>query len=301
MYPNNSVRTLNKDMSPVAHRIYIGTLVSIVVAVTVFLFYKGIPYYSTPLEERFYHPDHDWFKPSGLFGQGLGVVGTLLIVIGVFGYIARKRYRFLSKLGRLKYWLEFHIFLCSLGPVMILFHTAFKFGGIVSIAFWSMVAVVASGVVGRFIYVQIPRTIEGRELSLGELQEMRTDVDKMLQKSYGLNELEFQKLVASTQAAVPKGGNLMAQVWRKYRADKKTVGEVKSILRKNNMPAASVKKVVKLIEKELSLANRIERLQTMRKLFKYWHVAHMPFALIMLIIVMLHVAVTVTLGYRWIF
>ena len=169
-------------MSPLVHRIYIGTLTIIVVLTTLILLYKGIPYYNTSLEERFYHPDHNLFKPSGVFGHGLGIVGTLLILIGVFGYIAKKKYKALHRFGRLKYWLEFHIFLCSLGPVMILFHTAFKFGGIVSISFWSMVLVVASGVVGRFIYIQIPRTIEGRELSLTEVKSMKGNLDDILKR-----------------------------------------------------------------------------------------------------------------------
>jgi hypothetical protein len=111
-------------MSSAVHRFYISMLVSIGVLVTLFLSYVGFSYYSTSLEERFYHPDHVWFKPSGVFGHGLGIVGTLLILIGVFSYIARKRYKFLARFGRLKYWLEFHIFLCSVGPVMVLFHTA---------------------------------------------------------------------------------------------------------------------------------------------------------------------------------
>ena len=55
-----------------------------------------------------------------------------MVIVGVFLYIARKRYNFLVKYLRLKYLLEFHIFLCVLGPILILFHTAFKFGGIVS-------------------------------------------------------------------------------------------------------------------------------------------------------------------------
>ena len=113
-------------MSPLVHRIYIATLVSIVVLTTFFLLYVGIPYYNTPIEERFYHADHNWFKPSGVFGHGLGIVGTLMVLIGVFGYMAKKKYRSWARLGRLKYWLEFHIFLCTLGPVLILFHTAFK-------------------------------------------------------------------------------------------------------------------------------------------------------------------------------
>lgn len=73
---------------------------------------------------------------------GLGILGTFMILFGVSIYIARKRYNFLAKYIRLKYLLEFHIFLCTFGPILVVFHTTFKFNGIVSIAFWSMVAVV---------------------------------------------------------------------------------------------------------------------------------------------------------------
>jgi hypothetical protein len=86
-------------MSKLAHRIYITTLVSIVVLTFLFLSYKGISYYSTSIEERFYHPDHNWYKPSGIFGHGLGIVGTLLIIIGVFGYQAKKDSGYLPRLA----------------------------------------------------------------------------------------------------------------------------------------------------------------------------------------------------------
>lgn len=173
-------------MKKLVHTIFIIVMVVIILAAIVYLAYTGYTYYQTPLEERFYHPRHNWFKPSGIYGQGLGIVGTFLIVFGVAIYIARKRYNFLSKYIRLKYLLEFHIFLCTLGPILIVFHTAFKFGGIVSIAFWSMVAVVLSGVVGRFIYIQIPRTIEGRELSLYEVKNMKTDLTVVLSEKFNL-------------------------------------------------------------------------------------------------------------------
>jgi len=289
-------------MSSAVHRFYISMLVSIGVLVTLFLSYVGFSYYSTSLEERFYHPDHVWFKPSGVFGHGLGIVGTLLILIGVFSYIARKRYKFLARFGRLKYWLEFHIFLCSVGPVMVLFHTAFKFGGIVSISFWSMVAVVASGVIGRFIYIQIPRTIEGRELSLNEVKALKSDLEEILKGTYRLEEASYNAILAST--AVPpgaSGGNLLTRMIGKHFEDKKTIRRVKNILRSNNLPNNHVIKVSRLIKSEISLNNRIERLHTMQKLFKYWHVAHLPFALIMLVIMVIHVGVTLAFGYRWIF
>jgi len=59
----------------------------------------------------------------------------------------------------------------------VLYHTALKFGGIVAVSFWSMAAVVLSGVIGRFIYVRIPRTIQGNELSVKELEPGRRRID----------------------------------------------------------------------------------------------------------------------------
>ncbi len=207
----------------------------------------------------------------------------------------------MARWGRLKYWLEFHIFLCTLGPIMVLFHTAFKFGGIVSVAFWSMVAVVASGVIGRFIYVRIPRSIEGRALSLNEVKEMKSDVELMLKSSYGIGDDDYQRLVEVTQTHKSSGSGLMNKVFGGFFAERRIFREVRTILRANNMTQDNVNKVLKLIKKELTLNSRIENLQLMHKLFRYWHVAHLPFALIMLIIVIIHIVVTITFGAHWIF
>jgi hypothetical protein len=137
-------RLIDNDliMSLLSHRIYLFSLVGITVFVAVYLAFFGANYYQTALEQRFFHEQNELLKPSGFIGHGFGVIGSLLIVVGVFGYMARKRFRRFSRWGYLKYWLEFHIFLCSLGPVLVLYHTAFKFGGIVAVSFWSMVAVV---------------------------------------------------------------------------------------------------------------------------------------------------------------
>ncbi|MBT8230288.1 MAG: hypothetical protein KJO50_08510 [Bacteroidia bacterium] len=283
-------------MNKTTHRLYVWTMVLIVIVVTIYLSYSGYSYYQTSLEERFYHPRHDWFKPSGLYGHGLGIIGTFMILFGVSIYILRKRYNFLSKLIRLKHLLEFHIFLCTMGPILILFHTAFKFGGIVSVAFWSMVAVVLSGVIGRFIYIQIPRTIEGRELSLQEVQKMKSDPLELLK---GQNQVpdDLEQLIntATDNSGEQKG------IVAKYLIDHKRVKEIGRSLKTTGLVKSKRKIIIKAVRQEISLSNRIARLQTMQKLFKYWHVAHLPFALIMLIIVVIHVVVTLAFGYKWIF
>lgn len=282
-------------MSKTAHRIYISVMASIVVLTTIYLGYKGYSYYSTPLEERFYHPDHENFKAGGLYGHGLGIVGTFLILFGVVMYIIRKRSKSLARFGRLKYWLEFHIFLCSWGPVMILFHTSFKFGGIVSIAFWSMVAVVLSGVIGRYIYIQIPRSIEGRELSLNEIKGMKSNVQSILSTSYQLNEVSQNAILASVNVQSQSG------FFTNFLEERRKLGGIRKTLKQNNLNRKDIRQILGLVKQEMSLNTRIERLETMQKLFKYWHVAHLPFAIIMLVIVVVHVAITLAFGYTWIF
>ncbi len=284
-------------MSRTVHGIYIGIMVMVVVLLTAYLSYTGYSYYQLPEEERFYHPQHDWFKPSGAYGHGIGILGTLLILFGVVIYIARKRYNFMSKQLRLKYLLEFHIFLCTVGPILILFHTAFKFGGLVSVAFWSMVAVVASGVIGRFIYIQIPRTIEGRELSLNEVKGLRTEVVETLKSRAELDADVIALIIGAGDADEKHVGGFLARRMRERR----TLGMISARLKQRSMARADRKAIMDMVKDEFALSRRIGRLQLMQRLFKYWHVAHLPFALIMLIILIIHVAVTLAFGYRWIF
>ncbi len=261
-------------MTQTVHRIYISVYVLLVITAFLGLGYYGFSFYNLPIEERFFSPDYALLKPSGLLGHGLGIIGSLLIVIGVFSYMARKRLKFFSRWGVLKYWLEFHIFLCALGPVLILFHTSFKFGGIVSVSFWSLVAVVASGVAGRFIYLQIPRTIEGRELSLHEVEEIKDQLVIAFKDKYNIDisDLNSENTIA-----------------------------IESEIKARNLSRNEYKKVKQLIKSQRKLVKRIERLDFMQNIFKYWHVAHLPFALIMLIVMIIHVIVVLTMGYKWIF
>ncbi|MDR3653155.1 MAG: hypothetical protein P4L34_09315 [Paludibacter sp.] len=256
------------------HRLSL-TIYSLMVIVSIIvLTYIGFSYYNKPIEERFFDPNYALLKPSGLIGHGLGIIGSLFIVIGLFSYMIRKRFKIFARLGLLKYWLEFHIFLCTLGSILVLYHTTFKFGGIVSVGFWSLVIVWSSGVIGRFIYLQIPRTIEGRELTLREIEDYKSELDLELLNKYKINISDL------------KG--------KKYSNEKlKLVAE--------NISAKDFKKVKGLIKAEKKISKRIERLDRMQNLFKYWHVAHLPFALIMLIIMVIHIIVVLTFGYKWIF
>ncbi|MGW8315723.1 MAG: hypothetical protein ACWGNV_09000, partial [Bacteroidales bacterium] len=162
----------------------------------------------------------------------------------------------------------------------------FKIGGLVAVSFWSMVAVVASGVAGRFIYIRIPRTIEGREMSLGEIRNMKRDLNEALESTKGLDRESLAEIVEATE---------------KHYRSRSGIRLTRRTLKKNRVSRSGRSRVIKLVRREISLNRRIDRLQLMQNLFKYWHVAHLPFALIMLVIMLVHVGTSIVFGYTWIF
>jgi len=289
-------------MTTKIHRIYISSLVIITTVTFISLAIVGGDYYSTRLAERHFHEQYSLLKPTGLIGHGLGVTGSLLIITGVFGYMARKRLKFFSGIGALKYWLEFHIFLCILGPVMILYHTTFKFGGMVAISFWSMVAVVVSGIIGRFIYLQIPRTIQGRLLSLEELKRQESDLYSEI-KSIASSD---DDLITSLENDLKtyesnKGDNIIFKISKRLYYERKLNRRIRQQLMSAKLSKRYYKKTIRLIKTRIKLNRRIAWMTSMQNLLKYWHVAHLPLALVMLIIMVIHVLVAVILGYTWIF
>lgn len=291
-------------MNQTLHRLYIGLFFTIGISVTILLFIYGNEYYSTPLEERFFNKKHEVLKPSGLIGQGLGIIGSLMMMLGVSVYMIRKRVRIFFNIGYLKHWLEFHIFLCSVGPILVLFHTAFKFGGIVSVSFWSMVAVVLSGIVGRFIYVQIPRTIQGREFDINELNEKLENenhkLNEYLKSSNSINERIIKACDNQKYRSVSLSNSLIF-LSKDYFEMKKVLNEIKIDLKKSNYLTKDIKEILKSVKTKITLSRKIGMLRTMQKLFHFWHIFHLPFAITMFVIMVIHIIVTITFGYRWIF
>jgi hypothetical protein len=291
-------------MNKTLHRFYVGSFFLIGIAVSVLLAVNGFEYYSTVSEERFFHHQHELLKPSGPAGHGFGIVGTLMMILGVSIYMIRKRVRKLFNIGYLKHWLEFHIFLCTVGPVLVLYHTAFKFGGIVSVSFWSMTAVVLSGVFGRFIYARIPRTLQGKELDIEELNRRNEDLTIKLRSEFSIDGQiisRIEKISASEKYKNIKLSSSLSLFLKDYFEIMRVLNQIKKEIRNYGVTRKKEKEILKIVKSKLIIARRIGWLKTMQKLFKYWHIVHLPFAIVMFVIMLIHVAVTIIFGYKWIF
>jgi hypothetical protein len=227
-----------------------------------------------------------------------------MITSGVIIYSTRKRFRLLSGIGKLQYFLEFHIFLCLAGPFLVLYHTTFKFGGLVAVSFWSMAMVVASGVVGRYLYVQIPKGLQGNELSAAELAERNESLRAVLIEKFKLSPALLRELDA---IAIPPHQPMQMSMTAAVRffivndlTRRSRLRAFASSIELRRIGSRDLRRLLALARQRVILNRRIAFLQQCRRLFRYWHVVHLPFTIVMFVILAIHVAVAIAFGYTWI-
>ena len=266
-------------------KIFLFLLYSIAAYYFILFLLEGLDFYLTPYQLRPRRPEYIKLKPGGFYSHGLGVLGTAMMLI-LFLYSARKRFKFLQKFGNLSYFLDIHIFLGIFGPLFIVLHSTFKLNGIVSVSFWSMVAVALSGVWGRFLYLQIPRNKQGIELTRKEIESMQNEFLVKLTADFDLENESVGKLKEIISASVHK---------------RNMKNSINQFAHENRLPQKKMTELYTLAKKYAKLKRQADLMDVFQKYFHYWHVFHKPFAYLMIIIMVVHVTVVVLMGYRWIF
>ncbi len=285
-----------------AHKVFIAFLIFIGLTAVLAVGINGIDYYSAPVKLRAFNPEHKFLKPSGVMSHGLGIVGALMIIIGIIMYSTRKRVRALWNLGKLSVWLEVHIFLCLLGPMLVIYHTTFKAGGIAAISLWSMLSVAMSGIVGRFLYVLIPRTTSGIEMTTIEINELFDAQERILLESEIGRDL--RQLIDRSFAKMKRPDNI-SQTFGAFLHLQKLKQQVRSLIhstvRQSHMEHKAAHKLVRVASARATLIQKSLLLIQVEKLFYYWHAIHLPFTAIMLFTLAAHIGVALWLGYSWVF
>jgi hypothetical protein len=288
--PPLPVRTLGNVLSIAA--IFCAVVIGIVL-----IGLGGWEYYRAPLGTRGYLPQHAWLRPSGPAGLTLGVAGVLSMLM-TLPYALRKRWRALAQLGTMKQWLEVHIFFGIVGPVLITLHTSFKFNGLISVGYWLMTTVWASGFIGRYLYVRIPKTIRGVELSFAQVERTLGSLQQQIELQ-PLPAIVQEELRAFEQAVTPRGGRppgMFDLFFGELRV------RVRLMLVRRHLQAAAVDleaiaAAIALASERATLARRLAHLQRTRRLFELWHVFHRPLVYALFAIVAVHVGIALYFGY----
>jgi hypothetical protein len=259
----------------------------------------GLEYYRTPLSIRAYSPAHRLLRPSGPVGQTFGVVGAAMMLVP-FAYAMRKRYRWMRFTGPQNVWLEVHLFCGIVGPALVTFHTSFKFNGVVSVAYWSMVLVMLSGFAGRFLYLRIPRSLRGVELTRAELDARAAELDAAMTSAAPVGPLR-DRLARFTKDAAPSRVTTLGLLVGEFAIGRRTRA-LDAEMARAAVPLAIRQEVLALTVERARLVTRVAYLERTKKLFAMWHVFHLPLVWLMLAIVAVHVAAALYLGYapfRW--
>ncbi len=270
-----------------------GCLGAVIVA---YLAWRGWDYYRLGPMARLRSPLHKTFKSAGPWGHGVGIVATAFM-LGNFFYPVRKRTRALMGLGDIRDWLNFHVFVGFMSPLVIAFHAAFQSNNVLATATAGALGiVVATGLIGRFIYGLVP-SVDGQaeelELIAARFERLRAVVEPML--AGARERTRADKLVASATAEVPRsslvvallreplGGILLrVRLWR-----------VRFLFSGPTQYARFRLSVLRLRR----LRFQIAFYGGLRNLLRNWRVMHASLAVFLVFVMTVHIGVSLYLGY----
>jgi hypothetical protein len=262
----------------------------------------GFPYYVLDMSERVRSPMHAGFRPSGYVGQSVGIAAFLLFAF-LWMYPVRKRVRKLAFTGSVSRWLSWHLVAGLTVPFLVAVHAGWRFQGLAGLSFTAMVLVWMSGIVGRYLYVRIPRGRDGLVLSLEEIRAERERLAMEIRAVVGDRAGALDTLLAPGRPEAPGLGTTIRRFVADDLARRRAVREVRRRLRASQEGAAldrrAAARVLGLARRQIALEQQVRLLTATQKVFRFWHAAHQPVAVTALLGVLVHVITVIVVGATW--
>ena len=292
------------------HKLRLRALYMLAFATNLAIFIYGFDYYKLSSIDRPFSPKHHMLRPSGPIGLYLGFMGVALFA-GISLYPLRKHWAWLGTKGSTRHWLDIHVLMGLTAPFIIAFHSTLKFKGIAGMAFWIMFAVSASGVVGRYLYAQIPRKMSTAELSMREVQELQETLSQQLAAQNLLPAADLRALLRMPDAKMVTRLSIVVALVYMMILDVVRVFRVARLRRHalsfggymqtlaGFLPTRNreIEKAIHAAAEEAALSKRILFLSRSQKVFHLWHVVHKPFSYAFAVLALLHIALQFVLGY----
>lgn len=242
---------------------------------------------------------------SGI-GYGLGVLSVCCMLVLLL-YPLRKKFRILKFIGPLPRWFRNHMILGVSAPIAALYHCNFHIGSLNSrIALFSALAVAGSGLVGRFIYSKIHRSLYGRKTNLKELlARVKVTSPGVGRLGTFIPELTARMTTFDREVMVPPESIfdcmrlpfvLFVRTRLHYfRLMKFT--KLSLAFQAQNSPAIAQHQkqlrtsIRKHVKNHLYHVRRVAEFTAYDRLFSLWHKLHFPFFVVLLVTVVIHIAV----------
>ena len=307
--PMTTSRALPKGEA--LHRIVMWIAIGGLVSLVAILALNGASYYTLGLEERPYSPLHSQLRSSGTIGLKLGFVGLAMFGV-LFLYPLRKRWKWLGRIGATRRWLRLHVLFGIATPLVVTFHTAFRFHGLAGLAYWTMIAVALSGFVGRYVYAKIPRSLNSVQLEAGELEAQIAALVNRLQEQHVFRGEDLAPLLEVPAAQQVRRMNLIRALWVMLRIDLARPFQVAQLRRRvlrgpqlittlggwRACHDSHVESIVVNFRRQARLRTATAFLDRTQRIFHLWHVVHRPFSISFVILILVHIGVQLSVGLR---
>ncbi len=242
------------------------------------------------------------FERTSEFTYNSGLIGGILMLT-ILLYAVRKRVGFLKKLGGIESWYYFHLIGGVIGPLLIVFHSSFQLKSInSSVALFSMIAIVVSGLFGRYIYTRIGFSLHRKLLSIKNTENALIE---SIRKYQSENVLAIEKRLAEFSSNCLAGPKVLITLPLKLlsiqaagaRCYVKSAEDLTVMLQKiaqQNGWAVDVYKKLLAAEK-LLLRKHINSVVEIAKIHQYerflvrWRILHIPLLYILVVTGVAHV------------
>ncbi|MFO1328933.1 MAG: hypothetical protein U1F56_16360 [Rubrivivax sp.] len=246
-----------------------------------------------------------WFQAGDDVGYTLGLVGGVLMLVLLL-YPARKYLRVMRNAGRVKGWFWMHMVFGIAGPWLILVHSTFRIGSLnAGVALISMLVVVASGVVGRFLFVRVQQRLEGGQASLDERRRQLGLADDEARSMFAFAPDLLQRLQAYEAAVLPASPGAAAMTLPRLLAvplrDALEQRRCHALLRRHLAERAAAEqwpadlqrqrgaRARRALRRYFDAVLQVAHYTLFDRLFALWHVAHLPFVVLLAVSAIVHV------------
>lgn len=225
-----------------------------------------------------------YYTPRSNFGFYLGVAGSVLM-LALLLYPLRKHVRFMHRWGALKHWFRWHMILGIVGPVLILFHSTFHVRSLnATVALLSMLIVVISGVIGRFVYRKIHYGLYGSRATLENLQREFAVQSEGMKSRFHMAPRVEQWLESFARVANQPDRSFFAMCWqllvlglKRPLYEFRCARELRKLRhdRQQESPGGP-REAIQMAKRYLREAERVATFTAYERLFSLWHILHIP-------------------------
>ena len=235
--------------------------------------------------------------PRSGFGYALGLVGGSAMAMLLL-YPLRKRVRLLRTWVPMKHWLALHVVFGIVGPLLVLFHSAFRLRSLnATVAMGCMVLVAASGVAGRFIYRRIHHGMDGARALLDEAQGACAAELAALESAVGPLPEVRREMEGFAAAASLRGGGAGARTLRfvalgirRAWASRRIAAALAQARRRGRaMTRAELEPVERAARGSLIAMQRVAQYVAYERLFSLWRIVHVPLVFMLVASAVIHV------------